>query len=68
MDSDILRLCDEIREAAFQLHSHLKHGHLEKVYENGMAHRLIQKGIKVCLEQQFEMNKQPIEPLALFCG
>ena len=47
METDIFKLCDLIREAAFQLHSYLRHGHLEKVYENGMTHRLAQKGIKV---------------------
>jgi len=39
-DSEVMQLCDVIREAAFALHTHLRHGHLEKVYENGLAHRL----------------------------
>lgn len=47
MESEIFMLCDVVRETAFKLHSHLRHGHLEKVYENGLAHRLILKGIKV---------------------
>lgn len=46
MKSDILKLCDEVRETAFQLHSHLRHGYLEKIYENGLAHRLAVKGVK----------------------
>jgi GxxExxY protein len=46
----ILELCDHIRQAAFDLHAFLRHGHLEKVYENGLAHRLRKAGIKV--EQQ----------------
>ena len=54
MESEIFKLCDQIREVAFQLHSHLRHGHLEKVYENGMAHRLTQKGIKAF--QQYPLN------------
>ena len=36
----IFELCDLVRESAFSLHRHLRHGHLEKVYENGLAHRL----------------------------
>jgi hypothetical protein len=36
----ILALCDFIRETAFAFHAYLRHGHLEKVYENGMANRL----------------------------
>ncbi|MCG7851014.1 MAG: GxxExxY protein [Methanosarcinaceae archaeon] len=37
---DIFELCDLIREISFALHRYLRHGHLEKVYENGLAHRL----------------------------
>lgn len=43
----ILELCDEIRETAFALHSYLRHGHLEKVYETGLAHRLRKRGLSV---------------------
>jgi GxxExxY protein len=46
----VLELCDQIRETAFGLHTYLRHGHLEKVYENGLAHRLRKAGFKV--EQQ----------------
>lgn len=43
-------LCDRVRQTAFELHTHLRNGHLEKVYENGMAHRLRKIGLSV--EQQ----------------
>jgi GxxExxY protein len=46
----ILDLCDRIRQVALDLHAYLRYGHLEKVYENGLAHRLRKAGIKV--EQQ----------------
>lgn len=49
-DEEIKELCDRIRETGFALHSYLRHGHLEKVYENGLAHRLHKVGVKV--EQQ----------------
>ncbi|NLF01322.1 MAG: GxxExxY protein [Anaerolineales bacterium] len=49
-DEDIKRLCDLIRETAFSLHGYLRYGHLEKVYENGLAHRLRKAGLEV--EQQ----------------
>jgi len=32
----IFVLCDQIRETSFALHRFLRHGHLEKVYENGL--------------------------------
>lgn len=44
---NIFKLCDQIRETAFGLHCYLKHGHLEKVYENGLTHRLRKAGVQV---------------------
>lgn len=44
---DIFALCDTIRQTAFELQSYLRHGHLEKVYENGLANRLRKKGFTV---------------------
>ncbi len=41
----VFLLCDRIRETAFALHRHLRHGHLEKIYENGMQHRLVKQGL-----------------------
>jgi GxxExxY protein len=43
----ILNLCDRIRQIAYDLHIYLGHGHLEKVYENGLAHRLRKAGFRV---------------------
>lgn len=45
MKDPIFELCDQVRETSFALHRHLRHGHVEKVYENGLAHRLRKKGI-----------------------
>lgn len=47
MSEDMLALCDTIRETAFALHRYLRHGHLEKVYENGLRHRLSKIGLLV---------------------
>jgi hypothetical protein len=41
----IMALCDQIRGVSLALHRHLRHGHLEKVYENGLAHRLCKMGL-----------------------
>ncbi|MEA3397581.1 MAG: GxxExxY protein [Chloroflexota bacterium] len=51
---DIFELCDVIRETSFALHQYLRHGHLEKVYENGLAHRLQKTQLKV--EQQYPLK------------
>ena len=53
-NQEILHLCDKIRQTSFDLHSHLKHGHLEKVYENGLSHRLRKHGIKC--DHQFPLK------------
>jgi GxxExxY protein len=40
-------LCDQVRECAFTLHKYLRHGHKEKIYENGLANRLRKVGVTV---------------------
>ena len=44
---DIMRLCDTVRETGFAIHRYLRNGHLEKVYENALAHRLGKLGLEV---------------------
>jgi GxxExxY protein len=44
---DIMELCDAVRETAFAVHCYHKNGHLEKVYENALAHRLRKAGCDV---------------------
>ena len=43
----IFEICDQVRESSFALHKFLRHGHKEKIYENGLANRLRRKGIEV---------------------
>lgn len=51
---DINPLCDLVRQTAYDIHVYHGHGHLEKVYENALAHRLRKTGVKV--EQQYPMK------------
>ena len=44
---EIMKLCDMVRQAGFDLRQYLGYGHLEKVYENGLAHRLRKQGVQV---------------------
>ena len=53
-EKEIFVLCDQVREISFALHQYLRHGHLEKVYENGLAHRLRKAQMKV--EQQYPLK------------
>src|SRR5574341_265677 len=43
----INELCDAVRETAYAIHVYHGHGHLEKVYENALAHRLRKTGLDV---------------------
>ena len=51
---DIMQLCDAVRETGFAIHRYHKHGHLEKVYENALAHRLRKLGLDV--KQQYPLK------------
>jgi GxxExxY protein len=52
-DEEAKQLADRVRHYSLLLHSFLKWGHLEKVYENGLAHRLEKDGVAV--ERQFRI-------------
>jgi GxxExxY protein len=43
----INELCDVVRETSYAIHVYHGHGHLEKVYENALAHRLRKLGLDV---------------------
>ena len=47
---DIFELCDVVRETGFAIHCYHRNGHLEKIYENALVHRLRKAGLKI--EQQ----------------
>jgi GxxExxY protein len=40
-------LCDIVRQTAYDIHVYHGNGHLEKVYENALAHRLRKTGLDV---------------------
>lgn len=44
---DVKALCDRVRQTAYDIHLYHGHGHLEKVYENALAHRLRKAGFDV---------------------
>jgi GxxExxY protein len=51
---DIKSLCDQVRQISYDIHVYHGHGHLEKVYENALAHRLTKAGLLV--KQQHPIN------------
>jgi len=51
----VFQLCDAVREESLSLHQHLRHGHLEKVYENGLAHRLRKRNLQVVQQHRLQV-------------
>jgi GxxExxY protein len=51
---DVMKLCDVVRETGFAIQRYHKHGHLEKVRENALAHRLRKLGLEV--KQQYSLK------------
>ena len=49
-----LPFCDVIRETSYAIHRYHRNGHLEKVYESALAHRLAKQGLKVL--QQYPLK------------
>ena len=53
---EVKALCDQLRQIAYDIHVYHGHGHLEKVYENALAHRLRKIGLEV--KQQYPLKVQ----------
>src|SRR5437867_2253426 len=51
---DVKALCDIVRQTAYDIPVYHGNGHLEKVYENALAHRLRKAGLEV--KQQHQLN------------
>jgi len=43
----IHEICNIVRETSYAIHLYHKHGHLEKIYQNALVHRLRKAGLKV---------------------
>jgi GxxExxY protein len=51
---DIKALCNQVRQTAYDIHLYHGHGHLERVYENALAHRLRKAGLD--MKQQWPLT------------
>ncbi|MGA0369664.1 MAG: GxxExxY protein [Kiritimatiellia bacterium] len=49
-------MCDIVRQNAYDLYRYLGPGHMEKVYENGLVHRLTKSSLSV--QQQLQLSVQ----------
>ena len=59
----INQLCDIVRETSFSLHRYHRHGHMEKIYENGLAHRLRIQGLQVVQQHPLTVYDEDGTPL-----
>lgn len=48
---NIQSLCDQVRQTSYDIHVYHGHGHLEKVYENALCHRLRKSGLEAKQQQ-----------------
>ena len=62
----INQLCDIVRKTSFALHRYHRHGHVEKIYENGLAHRLRKQGIHVVQQHPISVFDEDGTPLGEF--
>ena len=53
--ADVNALCDQVRQTAYHIHEYHGHGHLEKVYENALAHRLRKAGLEVAQQHPIKV-------------
>lgn len=51
---EVKEMCDMVRQVAYDIHVYHAHGHLEKVYENALVHRL--RKLNISVEQQFPIT------------
>lgn len=65
-DAPINSLCDIVRETAFAIHCYHRHGHVEKIYENALAHRLRKLGITVDQQRPISVYDEDGTPLGDF--
>lgn len=54
----IFELCDLVRETSFAVHKYHGCGHLEKIYENALVHRLRKAGLQVEQQRPLEVRDE----------
>ncbi len=66
MTPEIKALCDTVRETAYAIHCYHGYGHLEKVYENALVHRLRKAGLSVVQQHPLEVFDEDGTPIGEF--
>ena len=64
---EILELTGLVRQTAFDVHAYHGHGHLERVYENALVHRLRKRGIRAQQQAPIRVFDEDGEPVGDYC-
>ena len=64
--TDINQLCDLVRETSFAIHCYHRNGHMEKIYENAVVHRLRKQGVSVAQQHPIPVRDEDGTPLGEF--
>jgi GxxExxY protein len=65
---EINQLCDVIRQTSFDIHKYFRSGHLEKIYENALTHRLTKLGIEVIQQHPLDVFDEDGALLGHLCA
>lgn len=61
--SNVNELCDIVRETSYAIHHYLRNGHLEKVYERALVHRLSKLGVSAYAQHPLTVFDEDGTPL-----
>ena len=56
--SNVFELCDIVRETGYAIHTFLRNGHMEKVYENALVRRLSKQGVQVIAQHPLAVQDE----------
>lgn len=62
----INELCDIVRKTSLDIHRYHRHGHVEKIYENALGHRLRKAGLQVMQQHPINVLDEDGTPLGDF--
>ncbi|MCU0856913.1 MAG: GxxExxY protein [Pontiellaceae bacterium] len=68
MDEKIKQLCDLVRETSYAIHEYHGTGHLEKVYENALVHRLRKAGLNVQQQHPLKVYDEDGTEIGDYCA
>ncbi|MFT4177148.1 MAG: GxxExxY protein [Luteolibacter sp.] len=62
-EAEIKGICDFVRQTSYDIHAYHGHGHLEKVYENALAHRLRKAGFHIRQQEPIKVYDEDGTPI-----